>query len=176
MNTFEITILESLNNFISCNALDLFFKYFTVLGNSGAIWIVTALVLMCFKKTRKCAFTMATALILCLVLGNITLKPLIARIRPFDVKTTLDIIIPKPHDFSFPSGHTFSSFASAYVIFKNYRKWGLAAFVFAGLMAFSRLYLCVHYPTDILGGIILGIINGKLSNTIYYKYIERKSL
>jgi len=174
LNYFEITILEYIHSLISSTALDLFFKYFTLLGNKGAVWIVTSVVLIIFKKTRKCGITMAIGLILCLLLGNITLKPLIARIRPFDIKTTLDIIISKPKDFSFPSGHTFASFASALIIFKNYRKWGVFAIIFASLMAFSRIYLCVHYPTDVFGGIALGIIISKISNTIYYKYIERK--
>lgn len=174
MNYFEITILEYIHSLISCSILDLFFKYFTLLGNKGAVWIVISVVFIIFKKTRKCGITMAIGLILCLLLGNITLKPLIARIRPFDVKSALDIIISKPTDFSFPSGHTFASFASALIIFKHYRKWGVFAIIFASLMAFSRIYLLVHYPTDVFGGIALGIIISKISNTIYYKYIERK--
>lgn len=176
MNNFELTILEFIHGLIACKWLDIFFKSFTALGNGGAIWIIITLILLVFPKTRKCGLTMAISLILCLIFGNLLLKPLVARTRPFDVKTALEIIISKPTDFSFPSGHTFSSFASAFTIFKNYRKCGIAAIIFASLMAFSRLYLCVHYPTDVLAGIVMGIIISNISNKIYCKYLERKAV
>lgn len=174
MNTFEITILEFIQNLIACTWLDAFFKNFTALGNGGAIWIVITVILLIFPKTRKCGIMMAISLIMCLIFGNLLLKPIIARTRPFDINQSFNIMIAKPKDFSFPSGHTLASFASAYTIFKNHKKWGISALIFAGLMGFSRLYLCVHYPTDVLGGIALGIIISKISNTIYCKYIERK--
>ena len=176
MNSFEISILEFVHSLIACEWLDIFFKNFTALGNGGAIWIAITGIMLISPKTRKCGITMAIGLILCLIFGNLLLKPLIARTRPFDVKTTLEIIIPQPTDFSFPSGHTFASFASACTIFKSFRKCGTAALIFAVLMAFSRLYLCVHYPTDVLAGSILGIIISYASSRIYCKFFERKSV
>ena len=162
MNLAELKILEYINENFSCKALDIFFSFITSLGNAGIIWIAAAIFLLLFKKTRKCGICLSASLILCLVLGNLTIKPLAARIRPFDVSKTINLIISAPKDYSFPSGHTMSSFASAVCIFHFNRRLGALAFVLAALIALSRLYLCVHYPTDILGGIILGTIFGML--------------
>ncbi len=160
MNLFEINLITKLNDMLGCRALDIFFKIVSILGDKGLIWICIAVLCIIFKKTRKCGICIAAALIMCLLFGNAILKPLIARTRPFDVMPSLKIIIPKPTDFSFPSGHTLASFASATAVFINHRRLGAAAYVFAALMAFSRIYLCVHYPTDVLGGILLGILFG----------------
>ncbi len=129
----------------------------SALGNSGIIWIVIALILLCFTKTRRCGGIMLGAMALSFVLGNILLKNIIGRGRPFTVDTSVKLLIKEPSEFSFPSGHTLNSFTAATVIFLHYRKAGIAALAFAGLIAFSRMYLFVHYPTDILGGIILGV-------------------
>lgn len=173
MNLFEINLITRLNDMLGCHALDIFFKIVSMLGDKGLIWICTAVLCIIFKKTRKCGICIAAALLMCLLCGNAILKPLIARTRPFDVMPTLKIIIPKPTDFSFPSGHTLASFASATAIFINHRRIGAAAYVFAVLMALSRIYLCVHYPTDVLGGILLGILFG-FSACLICKKISRK--
>ena len=99
-----------------------------------------------------------------LITGNMILKPLVARLRPFTVNTAVELLIPPPADFSFPSGHTYASFASSTAILRNNRRIGSCALVLAILIAFSRLYLYVHYPTDVLFGILLGILAGWLGN------------
>ena len=176
MNTFEINILNFIHNSLSCPALDVLFKSVSRLGYKGLIWICIAVFLVLFKKTRKCGITLAAALIMCLLFGNLILKPLFARTRPFDVYTALNIIIEKPTDYSFPSGHTLASFASATVIFRHFRKWGTAALILAFLIAFSRLYLCVHYPTDVLCGLILGIFFGNTACILYRKLFLKGSM
>ncbi len=149
----------------------------TTLGNGGIIWIALSLVLVVPKRTRVCGFTMMGAMLLSFLLGNLLLKNLIARPRPFMVDTSVTLLIPKPGEYSFPSGHTLNSVTAATVIFLYFKKAGIGAYVLAALIAFSRLYLFVHYPTDILGGILLGIIDAlivyKIAQIIIKKREER---
>ena len=149
----------------------------TTLGNGGIIWIALSLVLVVPKRTRVCGFTMMGAMLLSFLLGNLLLKNLIARPRPFMEDTSVALLIPKPGEYSFPSGHTLNSVTAATVIFLYFRKAGIGAYVLAALIAFSRLYLFVHYPTDILGGILLGIIDAliiyKIAQVIMKKREER---
>ena len=143
---------------LHCNFLDFLMPKLTMLGNYGILWIVLALVLLCIPKTRRCGCALAIALVLALLLGNCLLKPLIARLRPFAQNPAIALLIPSPEDFSFPSGHTYSAVASALVIWQSNRKWGITAMVLALGIAFSRMYLMVHFLTDILGGILLGAL------------------
>ena len=111
--------------------------------------------------TRKTGMVMMAALCIELVVCNGILKNLFARIRPCDVNTQIQLLIARPDDFSFPSGHTAASFAAvAALYFSGERKLWKPALILACLIAFSRLYLYVHYPTDILGGILVGIAAG----------------
>ena len=114
------------------------------------------------------------ALGLCLLCGNLLLKPLIGRIRPFNVQDAITLLIAAPLDYSFPSGHTMSSFAAAMVLLLTDRRMGIPAMLLAGLIAFSRMYLYVHYPTDILGGALLGILCGYLGCRIVQKTEQYK--
>ena len=155
-NSFEIELLHDLKNLIRCDFLDWFMPKITLLGNYGIFWIVFAAVLLCFSKTRKIGLTMAIAFIFGLITGNILLKPLIGRVRPYDFDPSIFLLIPPEHDFSFPSGHTMVSFEGAVSIFLYHKNLGTAALLLASAIAFSRLYLMVHYPLDIIAGIILG--------------------
>ena len=116
---------------------------------------------------------MGVALLLGFLTGNLLLKNCIARTRPFLWDPTISLLIEKPSDYSFPSGHTLASFECAVAIFRYHRKWGIAALVFAVLIAFSRLYLQVHYPTDVLGGAMLGTLWGMLACWIVDTVIKR---
>lgn len=137
--------------------LDFWIPKLTALGNGGILWIILALVLLLIPKTRRCGISLVIALLLVFLLGNCLLKPLLARPRPFMQSADVTLLIPPPSDFSFPSGHTYSGIAAAIVIWYYHRRWGIAAMILALLIAFSRLYLMVHFPSDILGGILLGI-------------------
>ena len=147
------------------NFLDLFFSLYTHIGDGGILWILIALVCLCFRKTRKTGVTMALAFILGALVANVTLKPLIARLRPFQLRN-VQMLIALPKDFSFPSGHTVSSFASAFAIFKGNKKWGSVALAVATLIAFSRLYLYVHFPSDVIAGVAIGLLCGWLADKI----------
>ncbi len=146
----------------------------TLLGDAGIFWIALAIILLIPKKTRTTGFMMGVALVLGLIVCNITIKPLVARPRPYDVAGLTGPYLCKiQHDFSFPSGHTTASFEGATVIFMRHRKWGIAALILAALIAFSRLYLYVHYPTDVLAGFVLGVLFG-IAGVYIVKAIEKR--
>lgn len=142
--------------------LDVLMVFLSTLGDGGIFWIVLALILIILPRTRKCGVSILLAMALTHLIGNMFLKNLIARPRPCHVDTSVKMLIPCPTSFSFPSGHTANGFAAAVSIFLNYRKPGIGALVLAATIAFSRMYLFAHYPTDILGGLVLGTLDACL--------------
>ena len=133
----------------------------TSLGNAGIIWILLTAALLIPKKTRKIGCMSACALLASLLFNNILLKNLVARVRPYNAIEALIPIVSKPSEYSFPSGHAGSSFASAWVLYRKLpKKCGIWAAILAALISFSRLYVGVHYPTDVLAGAALGILCG----------------
>ena len=150
--------------------LDKLMVFITSLGNAGIIWIVMTIVFLLIPKMRKTGAVMAAALIIDLLLCNVILKNLVARTRPYDVNTGVQLLVSRLHDYSFPSGHTAAAFASVTALYLAGEKklWKLAL-ALGCVIAFSRMYLYVHYPTDILGGVIIGILSGVLG----YKIIRR---
>lgn len=172
----ELRFLDFLQT-IHTPLLDKILAFITSLGNAGIIWIVLAVVLLILPKTRKTGIIVAAALLMDLVLCNLILKNLVARVRPYDVNTAIAILIKKPLDFSFPSGHTAASFAAMMALFlvKMKKAW-IAALVLALLIAFSRLYFYVHYPTDVLGGAVVGILSGIIGYAIVEKIDKRRKV
>ena len=141
--------------------------FITSLGNAGIIWILITALLLLSKKTRKVGILSACALLGSLLINNVILKNLVARVRPYEVVNGLHLLIEKQVDWSFPSGHTGSSFASAVVLYRNLpRKYGVLALILAALIAFSRLYVGVHYPTDVLVAVITGSVIGIIVDRI----------
>lgn len=165
----EIQILDWIQN-IRTPFLDMVVPFISQLGNAGIIWIVLAALMLLIPKTRRSGLILALALIADLILCNVILKNLIARTRPYDVNTAVNLLIAKPVDYSFPSGHTAASFASVTALYLAGEKklWKLAL-IPAVLIAFTRMYLYVHYPTDILGGIDVGIVSGYIGFFIVRK-------
>lgn len=172
----ELRFLDFLQT-IHTPLLDKILAFITSLGNAGIIWIVLAVVLLILPKTRKTGIIVVAALLMDLVLCNLILKNLVARVRPYDVNTAIAILIKKPLDFSFPSGHTAASFAAMTALFlaKMKKAW-IAALVLAVLIAFSRLYFYVHYPTDVLGGAVVGILSGIIGYAIVEKIDKRRKV
>lgn len=172
----ELRFLDFLQT-IHTPLLDKILAFITSLGNAGIIWIVLAVVLLILPKTRKTGIIVAAALLMDLVLCNLILKNLVARVRPYDVNTAIAVLIKKPLDFSFPSGHTAASFAAMTALFlaKMKKAW-IAALVLAVLIAFSRLYFYVHYPTDVLGGAVVGILSGIIGYAIVEKTDKRRKV
>ncbi|MCL1903782.1 MAG: phosphatase PAP2 family protein [Oscillospiraceae bacterium] len=158
-------ILDFIQNNIRNEFLDVLMQIVTHIGDYGLIWLITAIVLIAIKKHRACGIIMAVSLLLCLLIGNIMLKPLIARPRPFSENSTITLLIAPPSDYSFPSGHTMSSFAATTVLFLSSlgRYIKIPALILSTTIAFSRLYLYVHYPSDVLAGALMGIICGVIA-------------
>ena len=146
------------------------------LGDAGFIWILLTGVLLVIPKTRKVGILVSVALLLDVLTCNVILKPLIARTRPYDVNKAVELLIRAPRDYSFPSGHTAASFAAAAALwFADKKKLAIPALVLAVLIAFSRMYFYVHYPTDVLGGAILGMVCGWLSYKLLSQKIEENN-
>lgn len=140
---------------------DAVMPWISLLGDAGLIWILLTVVLLVLPGKRKSGVMLLAALIVDLILCNGILKNLVARIRPYDINTSIQLLVRPPVDYSFPSGHTAASFASVVALYlAGEQKLWKPALVLAFLIAFSRMYLYVHYPTDILGGIITGIAAG----------------
>ena len=130
------------------------------LGNSGLFWILLCLVLLAFKRTRKMGFCGLLALLIGALITNVALKNIIARIRPYEQFPDIILLLERQKDFSFPSGHTTSSFAAATALAAARARGWPAAMILAAVIAFSRLYLYVHYPTDVIAGALIGAFSG----------------
>ena len=176
MNQMELTILNFIQEHMRNAFLDVVMPFVSTLGNAGFIWIALTIVLLISKKHRKTGILMALALVFDVILCNGILKNAIARTRPFDVNTAISLLVKKPTDYSFPSGHTAASFAAVTALFFAKEKYRYQALVLAVLIAFSRLYLYVHYPTDILGGILVGILCGVIAYLITRKKLKFGSM
>lgn len=156
---WDINILLYIQDVIRNDVLTPFFRVVTGLGNAGFIWIVISILLLFSEKTRKTGIISIVALLMSLCINNFILKNLVARTRPYDAYGALVPLVAKPMDFSFPSGHSGSSFSSAGVFVRKLPKpIGILLFVLAVLIALSRLYVGVHYPSDVIAGTIIGIL------------------
>lgn len=176
--SFDLPILDWIAANLWCPLLDTVMPIITLLGDAGIFWIALAVLFMITKKYRKTGIGMMLALIMGLLLCNIWLKPTIARIRPYDFQMEyfskeIQLLAGGMHDFSFPSGHTIASFEAAVVIALNSKKLGIPAMILAVLIAFSRLYLYLHYPTDVLFSVILGSALAFLGNYLAQKIMDK---
>lgn len=171
---WEFAFLDWIQTHLKCDFLDGFMPLITKLGDAGIFWIVVTLVMFGFRRTRKYANVSAFALLMCLLFGNLLLKPMIARVRPYDVQTAVKLLIDAPVDFSFPSGHTQAAFACTVSLFLWRKKVGIPALIVAAIIAFSRMYLYVHYPTDVLAGLLMGVTFALVGNAIANKLYRGK--
>jgi undecaprenyl-diphosphatase len=156
-------VLLFIDAYIKNRFLNFIMPPISYMGNNGAIWIIASVPLLVNVQNRRHGIKLIIALAMASVMGNFIIKPLIGRLRPFESDLELSTIIKIPLDFSFPSGHTAAAFAAAVVMAKIGVGYGGIWFIFAFVMAFSRIYLFVHYPTDVLAGMFLGFVSGKLA-------------
>ena len=168
--SFDLPVLDWIQTNLKSSVMDTVMPIITVFGDAGIFWMVVSALLFIFPKTRRTGLGMAIAMMIGLIVCNVTLKPLVARIRPYDLQAELGVTIQllgeRMHDFSFPSGHTIASFEAAVVMLKNSTKMGIPAMILAVLIAFSRLYLYVHYPTDVIASVILGTLFALIGNAL----------
>lgn len=159
--TWEAEFLLYLQNNVRTEFFNYVMQFFSFLGNFGWFWIVLCIVLITVKKTRPIGIIAAVALVASLIMVNGIIKPIVHRTRPFDSIDGLILITKKPLDSSFPSGHTSSAFVVSCAVtwcLSGKKKWfGVLLIIIASLIAFSRLYLGAHYPTDVMAGLLLGI-------------------
>lgn len=175
----ELQILDNIQTYLRSDLGDVLFPKISALGNAGILWVILAFILVIIPKTRKVGVSMWIGLILELIVCDITLKPLVGRIRPFDVNTSVELLINAPKDYSFPSGHSGAAFVAVSSLYFNKNKLWIPVFILSITIAFSRLYLYVHYPSDVISGIfigtILGYIGARLAAFIYKKIDSAKN-
>lgn len=177
MNQFEASIILWIQENLR-GPLDGLWVFITHLGDDGLLWIAMGITLLFFNKTRSIGFTVLLSLLFDFLMINVTLKGVFSRPRPFVVNEAIVTLISKPSPFrSFPSGHSGGSFAAMFALYKWVpKKIGIPALVLAALVALSRLYVGVHYPTDIIGGCMIGFMCSVWAHYVVKNFIRRKTL
>lgn len=165
---FELNILNSIQN-IANPSLDSFFVNISALGNASIFWIALTILCLTSKEYKKMGKVMVIGFILNLLVVNLLLKNIVARIRPYNYIENIKLLVPALNDGSFPSGHTSYAFTYFAIVLSMSKNKSLKIFIgiVALLIAISRLYLYVHFPTDIIGGAIIGILIGKFAIKVY---------
>ncbi|MDO4388969.1 MAG: phosphatase PAP2 family protein [Eubacteriales bacterium] len=157
IQSLDWAVLDWIQHALSCGFLDTVMPWITRLGNGGFIWILAALLMISRKKYRRNGVMLLCGLLCGVLIGNLALKNLVARPRPCWLRPEFQLLLANPKDFSFPSGHTLSSVIAAGCLARTDRRFGAAAIPLAALIAFSRLYLFVHFPSDVLASVVLGV-------------------
>lgn len=176
LQQMDLSVLLFIQEHLRFAWMDGFWKFITHFGDGGMFWLILSLVLMIPARTRRADIVAFCSLLLGALITNVTLKNIVDRMRPYEFS---DAIVPLgvlPVDSSFPSGHTCSSFACALVYVRMLpKKYGISLVVLAALVALSRLYLCVHFPTDVLCGFLVALFS---STVVYicYQRLEQKKI
>lgn len=183
IQSFDFSILDFIYNNIRCDFLDPIMAGASYFASNCIGWIFLGFLLLIPKKTRPASATALVAMTIGAIFGEVIIKNIVCRIRPYDAYEAFhSAVMPfslnagSETSYSFPSGHTCCSFASAVSYFKIGRKAGCIALFMAVIIAFSRLYNYVHYPTDVLGGMLLGICSGIFAIYIFKKFDLDKNL
>lgn len=176
--SFDLPILDWIQANLQSSFLDTVMPIITLFGEGGIFWIAWAAILLFIPKYRKTGIGMLLALIMGVLICNVTLKPLVRRIRPYDFQEQhygilINLLIDRMHDYSFPSGHTIASFEAAVVLLLNDKRMGIPAMVICVLVTLSRLYLYVHYPTDVIFSIFAGTLFAFLGNALAPKVLDK---
>ena len=169
----EFSILYAIQN-LRTDFLDtVILKLTDLIGSYGEIWLIAAAVMLTNRKTRRCAYTMLISYLLVFGIGQLWLKNVIVRGRPCNIDRTIELLVERPTSWGFPSTHTAWAFAAATSVFLHHKKAGFAVLALAALIALSRLYLFVHFPSDVLGGIVLGVLAALVAKVLV-DFIEKK--
>lgn len=149
--------------------LDKVMVFVSALGNAGIFWIAVGLLLLITKRYRRGGAQMLVAMAVTFVIGNLILKNLVARERPFWIDREVLLLMASPSDYSFPSGHSMNGFAGSVSLLCIDRRIGIPAVILAAIIAFSRLYLFMHFPTDVFAGIVIGLVIALITNYVFWK-------
>lgn len=158
IQNFDASALMYIQDFIRLPFLNAIMVFFSTIGNLGLLWIALGLVLLFPKSTRRGGFDLLVCLAIAYIINDLVIKELVARSRPYETIEELKILVSPLSSYSFPSGHSVSSFASAMALTLAFGKKGAWAYIPATLIAFSRCYVGVHYPSDVLAGMIVGTL------------------
>ncbi len=178
MNPFDSAVMTFVQSGFHNPITDTIFPAVTYLGESGIFWILLSLLIIALGRKngwRTTGCLMLAAMLLGLLLGEIALKNIICRPRPVQEMPEISLLIPPPSGYSFPSGHSCASFAAATIIFLKDKRPGTAALALAALIAFSRVFLFVHYPTDVLAGSLLGVLCALAAAYGYRRLFQKKA-
>ena len=173
MTGIELEILHFIQDHFRTASGDFLMPLITSLGNGGWIWLVLGILLLLNKKHRRAGLLLLLSLAIEVILCNVLLKPLVARPRPFMADPSVEVLIPLPSDYSFPSGHTSASFAATASLFFCREKSRYPALILSVLIAFSRLYTGVHYPSDIVAGVVIGTV-GSVAAMFFLDSVQRR--
>ena len=163
---WEFDILYAIQS-IRTPFLDKLMAFLSTIGNAGALWIVIGVVLCVSKKYRRGGMQMLSAELLSFIVGNLIIKNMVDRLRPCQIDETVSLIVKIPFDSSFPSGHTLNGITAAVTLMFIDKRMGIPALVLAVLIAFSRMYNFMHFPTDVLAGAVLGVVSAVFVNYLF---------
>ncbi|MGV8979661.1 phosphatase PAP2 family protein [Clostridium sp.] len=174
IDEFDNYILFIIKKYVHNRYLDIIMPIVTFTGNLGVVWIVIAIALIVDKPYRVIGNSIIITLIICTIVGEGIVKHIVRRIRPCNKLDNSSLLSLKPISYSFPSGHTLSSFAAAEMLSLYFTQYRLIFMSIALLIAVSRLYLYVHYPTDVIAGVIIGVLCSKIIFIVLQKgYIQK---
>jgi len=171
VNAVDAAILLFVQEHIRCGALDAVMLFFTHLGDKGAVWVLSGVIFFASRQYRKRGFDIIAAVALCWCCNEL-LKHIVMRPRPFALIEQLTILVSAPASWSFPSGHACVAFAAALAYAKGIGKLGAPAYAVAVLISFSRVYVGVHYPSDVLAGAVLGTVFAAIVLALSRRFIH----
>lgn len=169
---FDTNALLYIQDFLRVPFLNSVMVFFSLIGNAGLLWIFLGLVLLIPKRTRRGGFDMLICLLAAYIINDLIIKELVERARPYDTIESLNILVKPLSSYSFPSGHANSSFAAALALTLSFSGKGAWAYIPAALIAFSRCYVGVHYPSDVFVGMLVGTLVAFVVYKLLHKFVK----
>lgn len=183
ITNIDFSILYWIQDNLRNSFMDFVMPLFSNLQDGGLIWISIAVVMLFFKRTRYCGIAVLFAMGIDTLITEYGIKNIVCRVRPCNLVDDVNMLVKKPTSYSFPSNHSASAFAGAVAVMLTIKKkaWTIPAFVFSGIISFSRMYVFVHFPSDVFAGILLGstiavLVCYLMKKTGFKALLERKNI
>lgn len=183
ITNIDFSILYWIQDNLRNSFMDFVMPLFSNLQDGGLIWISIAVVMLFFKRTRYCGIAVLFAMGIDTLITEYGIKNIVCRVRPCNLVDDVNMLVEKPTSYSFPSNHSASAFAGAVAVMLTIKKkaWTIPAFVFSGIISFSRMYVFVHFPSDVFAGILLGstvavLVCYLMKKTGFKALLERKNI